>query len=157
MKDTEVIKKSDQIVSKLVDMLSVECEKKIAMEVDDDEEKYLKISIEGDDVGSLIGYRGKTLNAIQLIVSQMIARDLEDRIRVLVDVNNYRERRKEYLQSLGRKAAAQAQENNQSVELPPLSPYERRIIHMSLKDVDGVETESEGEGRDRHIVVKVKK
>ncbi len=154
MKDSEVIKKTEKIIEKFVNLLGVSCSRKISIEVDEGDKKYIKVIFEGDSLGDLIGYKGRVLNAIQIILSQIISFKLGESINVLVDVNNYRQRRKEYLESLARRAAQEARDNKQSVELPPLSPFERRIIHLCLKDEKGVTTESVGEGEERHVVVK---
>lgn len=156
MQDSEVIKTGEKIINDLIKLLGVDAELKVAVEIDEDEKKYLRVDIEGDELGFLIGYRGKTLNSIQSIFTQMLVRQLEGEevMAVCIDVNNYRERRKSYLKSLALRAATEAKESGQNIELPALSPYERRIVHLALKKEEGVSTESEGEGDERHVVVK---
>lgn len=154
MKDSEIIKKAEEYINELLKYLGVDCKVKVSMEVDEVDEKYLKIAIEGEDLGYLIGYRGKTLNALQVIIGQMISNEAGEIIRILIDVNDYRQRRKEYLRSLAYRAVREVRDSGQSVDMPVLSAYERRIVHMTLKDEQDVKTESEGEAEDRHIVIK---
>jgi len=152
--DTEVIKKSEELIDQILGLLGVQAARSISMEVDEAEEKFLKVSIEGEDLGYVIGYRGNTLNALQLLFVQILSREIEENVMVLVDINGFRERRKAHLESLALRAMQQAKDSKQDIELPPLSPYERRVIHLLIKKEEGVETESIGEGEDRHIVVK---
>jgi spoIIIJ-associated protein len=90
-----------------------------------------------------------------MIVAQIISKEVGEPIMVLVDVNEYRKRRNDYLKSLAQRAVQEAKDNNQDVELPPLSAFERRVIHIALKGENGVTTESVGEGEERHIVIKI--
>ena len=157
MKDSEIIKVAEEYIKKLLDSVAKDYKVKVSMEVDEADEKFLKVSVEAEDVGYLIGYRGKTLNAFQAILGQMLSRDAKQIIRVLIDVNDYRQRRREYLKSLAYRAVKEVRDSGQSVDMPPLSAYERRIIHMTLKEEEDVRTESEGEGEERHIVIKPEK
>ena len=149
----ELIKNAEDIAKKFLKLLEIEASCKADL-LTEGEEKVLKVSIDGDDLGLLIGYRGNTLNAIQLLFTQMLKIDREEGINVLVDVNNYRVRRNEYLCSLAKKACDEARESKQDIELAPLSSYERRVIHMALQTEKNIKTESAGEGEERHIVVK---
>jgi spoIIIJ-associated protein len=85
----------------------------------------------------------------------MLAHKFEKDLRVLLEVNDYREKREKYLQDIAQRAAMEVKSTGQEVELPPMKPYERRAIHMALKQEAGIETESIGEGEDRRIVVKL--
>jgi spoIIIJ-associated protein len=154
VKDNEVIKKAEEIIKEMIGLLNIRAKHSVSMEVDEADEKFLKVTIEGEDIGHVIGYRGNTLNALQLIFSQMLSREIGENVTVLVDVNGFRERRKRYLESLALRAVQQARESKQDIELPPLSPYERRVIHILLKKEEDISTESVGEGEDRHIVIK---
>lgn len=155
MKDKEIVKKAEELIRELLSLLSVTANVSVAVNVDEAEEKYVHIEITGEDLGGLIGYRGNTLNAVQVIFSQMMSKEVGEIIPILIDVNDFRKRRAEYLKSLAQRAAREATESNQDVELPPLSPYERRIIHLTLKNEEGVVTESKGEGDERRVVVKI--
>ena len=111
--------------------------------------------IGGDDAKKFIGHRGETLDAIQTLVSQVINKDREekDHVRVTVDADFYRERRKRILTALAKKLAQQAYENKQEIAVEPMNSYERRIMHGALQNSDYATTRSEGEGKDRHVVI----
>jgi spoIIIJ-associated protein len=157
MHDSDIIKKGDERIKELLELLKIKGKVKTSMEVDEVDQRYLKILIEGDNLGYLIGYRGKNLNALQFLFGQILSQEINELIKVQIDVNDYRQRRKEYLKSLAYRAVKEAKESGQDTELPPLSPFERRIVHMTLKDEEGIKTESEGVGEDRHIVIKITK
>ena len=118
------------------------------------EEKELSINLAGDDMGILIGKRGQTL---QYLVSLVVNRESEDYIRVKLDTENYRERRKETLETLAKNIAYKVKRTRRSVSLEPMNPYERRIIHSALQNDKYVVTRSEGEEPFRHVVISLKK
>ena len=111
--------------------------------------------ISGDNANKFIGHRGETLDAIQTLVGQVVnkSREEKDHVRVTVDADFYRERRKRTLTALAKKLARDAYENKQEISLEPMNSYERRIIHSALQNSDLATTRSEGEGKDRHVVV----
>jgi spoIIIJ-associated protein len=110
--------------------------------------------VEGeDDYGLLIGKRGQTIDALQLLAYQAAFRGLKDRKRVVVDAAGYRDRRREALVARADRAAEQALTGNHSVELDPMSAQERRVVHEHLKDRSGIETFSEGDEPHRCVVV----
>lgn len=154
MKDSKIIKITEGKMVELLELMGIEAVIKTEINQKDDR-KIVNVVIEGDDLGLIIGYRGNTLKSIQRIFSQIIYNKLDDDVSILVDVNGYRDKRESYLKSLARKAANQAEESGQDVELRPLSAYERRIIHITLKEDDGVSTESKGEGSERRVVIKI--
>lgn len=123
----------------------------------DEEEKVMDIELKGDDMGVLIGKRGQTLDSLQYLVSLVVNRDSDDYIRVKVDTENYRKRRKETLENLAKNIAYKVKRTKRSVSLEPMNPYERRIIHSALQGNRYVETYSEGNEPYRHVVVKLKK
>jgi spoIIIJ-associated protein len=102
----------------------------------------------------LIGHHGETLRALEYLVNQMMKRIDEHSPRLLLDVAGYRESRRRALEELAQEAAARVRESGQEEELRPMNPAERRIVHMALRELDGIETESRGEDRSRRIVVK---
>lgn len=153
MTDKKLVEKAEEVIEKFIDMLEVDVEKSVSVEVDSDDSKYVKVEIEGEDLGSLIGYKGRTLSSLQTIYAQVLSNQLGEIVNVMLDVNGYRAKRNEYLESLALRVAQEAKESGQNVELLPLSAYERRIIHMKLKEDPDVTTESTGEGRERHVVV----
>ncbi len=107
----------------------------------------------GDDYGLLIGKRGQTIDALQLLCYQAAFRGMRDRKRVVVDAAGYRERRREVLVSRADRAAEQALSSNCSVEMDPMSAQERRVVHEHLKERSGIETFSEGDEPQRRVVV----
>ena len=111
--------------------------------------------ITGDNASMFIGHRGETLDAIQTLAGQVINknRDEKDHVRVTVDADFYRERRKRTLTALAKKLAKDAYENRKEISLEPMNSYERRIIHSALQNSELATTRSEGEGKDRHVVV----
>lgn len=111
--------------------------------------------IGGDDAKIFIGHRGETLDAIQYLASQYInsSRNEDNHVRVTVDADFYRERRKRILTSLAKKLAAQAYNEKREISLEPMNSYERRIIHSVLQNSYEATTRSEGEGKDRHVVI----
>ncbi len=123
----------------------------------DEAEKNMDIDLSGDDMGVLIGKRGQTLDSLQYLVSLVVNKDVEDYVRVKVDTENYRERRKETLENLAKNIAYKVKRTRRSVSLEPMNPYERRIIHSALQNDKYVTTHSEGEEPYRKVVVTLKK
>lgn len=107
---------------------------------------------------NLIGFRGRNLSAIQLVLSLMIKNQINEEkwIRVLLDINNYRAEQKTRLESMMKNLADKVIKTGSPVTLANMSSYERRICHMAVADMEGIETESEGEGEERHVVIKPK-
>ncbi len=122
-----------------------------------DEEYTLNINIEGDDMGLLIGKRGQTLDSVQYITSLVVNKGMDDYVRIKVDTEDYRERRKETLERLARNIAYKVKRTRRPVALEPMNPYERRIIHSALQNDRYVTTHSEGEEPYRKIVVTLKR
>ncbi len=123
----------------------------ISVEADDEE---VKINIScGDDYGSVIGRRGETLDAIQYLTRLVINRGSEEYKRVSINVGNYREKRENTLRSLARKNAAKVRKYGRNVVLEPMNPYERRIIHTTVQDIEGVTSHSVGSDGDRKVVI----
>lgn len=116
-------------------------------------EGNIKVLIEGEDAAILIGRDGQTLEALQLIVGIAVNKNLEERIRLFVDVGDYRKRRIENLKEHAINLAKKVTENGESIEMEPLNSFERRAIHMALRESTEVMTESQGEGTERHIVI----
>lgn len=111
--------------------------------------------IGGSEASYFIGHRGETLDAIQYLVSQFINKDKssQDMLRVTVDADFYRERRKKTLTALATKLGKSALAGKKEIALEPMNSYERRIIHFALQDSEDCTTRSEGEGKDRHVVI----
>lgn len=113
----------------------------------------ITLNVEGDNLGLIIGRRGETLDALQLIVAIAANRSLDDGARIILDAEDYRRRHRDSLHEMALEYAADAKKRGQEVVIPDLKAYERRIVHMALRDDPGVETYSEGEGRDRILVI----
>lgn len=122
-----------------------------------DEEGALSITMEGKNMGILIGKRGQTLDSLQYLVSLVVNKESEEYIHVKVDTENYRQRRKETLENLAKNIAYKVKRTKRSVSLEPMNPYERRIIHSALQNDKYVTTHSEGEEPFRRVVVTLKK
>jgi spoIIIJ-associated protein len=114
------------------------------------------IHVYGDDLGRLIGSHGDTLNDFQYIARLMAGHALRRRADFLVDIDNYRQQRKDALTSLAQRMADKAVERNRAVTLEPMSAYDRRIIHMALRDHAEVYTNSVGEGETRRVRIYLK-
>ncbi len=117
----------------------------------------LDIDFSGDDMGMLIGKRGQTLDSLQYLTSLVVNKGQEHYIRVKLDTENYRSRRKDTLENLARNIAYKVRKTRKPVSLEPMNPYERRIIHSALQGNRYVETYSEGNEPYRHVVVTLKK
>ena len=122
-----------------------------------EEEKEMDINLSGDEMGILIGKRGQTLDSLQYLVSLVVNKESEDYLRVKLDTENYRERRKETLETLAKNIAYKVKRTRRSVSLEPMNPYERRIIHSALQNDKYVFTRSEGEEPFRHVVISLKR
>lgn len=123
----------------------------------DEENRDIDIDLSGDEMGVLIGKRGQTLDSLQYLVSLVVNKDVEEYIRVKVDTENYRKRRKETLENLAKNIAYKVKRTKRPVSLEPMNPYERRIIHSALQNDKYVTTYSEGDEPFRHVVVVLKK
>lgn len=122
-----------------------------------EEERNMDIELNGDEMGVLIGKRGQTLDSLQYLVSLVVNKDADEYIRVKVDTENYRERRKETLENLAKNIAYKVKRNKRPVSLEPMNPYERRIIHSTLQNDKYVTTHSEGDEPFRRVVVTLKR
>jgi spoIIIJ-associated protein len=138
-----------ELVEGVLDELDLDGE----VEVREDDDRIEAIVDGDDDYGLLIGKRGQTIDALQLLCYQAAFRGLRERKRVVVDAAGYRERRRETLESRADRAAEQALSGDRNVEMDPMSAQERRVIHEYLKDRAGVETYSEGDEPHRCVVV----
>ena len=127
---------------------------KINVTVNDDQ---VDIDLVGDDMGVLIGKRGQTLDSLQYLVSLVINKKSDKYMRVKLDTENYRERRKETLENLAKNIAFKVKRTKRPVSLEPMNPYERRVIHSALQNDRYVTTRSEGDEPFRHVVVVLKK
>lgn len=113
----------------------------------------LILDVVGGNLAVLIGRRGRTLDALQVLVSTIAHHRLDNHYRLTVDVESYKQRQREKLENMAYSAASRADRQNRDINLRPMNPYERRIVHMALRDDDRVETYSVGVDPDRYVVV----
>ena len=123
----------------------------------DKEEDALNIDMEGEDMGVLIGKRGQTLDSLQYLTSLVVNKNQKNYVRVKLDTEDYRRRRKDTLENLAKNIASKVKRTHHAVSLEAMNPYERRIIHSALQGNKYVETHSEGNEPYRHVVVTPKK
>ena len=119
-------------------------------------ETDLKVSLNNHDLGYLIGYRGETLYAMQNIISSIASKGIEHRVRVILDIEGYKNKREKTLQDLADKVARKVIKTRKSVTLEPMKAYERKIIHSHLQESTKVQTKSIGEEPNRRIVISLK-
>ncbi len=127
----------------------------ISYEIKEDEE-LIKVEINGNDTGFLIGYRGEVLNSIQTVISNIAKKDYGERIKVVVNISGFREKREKDLENLALKIAGTVIKTRKSITLEPMSAYERKIIHTKLQENEKVKTYSIGEEPYRKVVVSLK-
>lgn len=163
-KKEETPKKEPQVLGKVEDKTIKACEvflqdvlKAMGMEVKItstiDNEGALNINMEGDNMGILIGKRGQTLDSLQYLTNRIANKNQEEYVRVKLDTENYRQRRKETLENLAKNIAYKVKRTKKPVSLEPMNPYERRVIHSALQGDKYVSTHSEGEEPYRRVVV----
>ncbi len=128
----------------------------VSVAVATDEEGNVRVNMDGDTLGILIGRRGETLDALQYLTSLRVNRGQSDYTRVTLDTEGYRAKREEALVRLANRMANRAQKTGRKVSLEPMNPYERRILHSALQDHPSVTTHSEGEEPNRHVVITLK-
>jgi spoIIIJ-associated protein len=117
------------------------------------EEDRVVLSIEGDQSGILIGRKGRTLDALQFIVSKIVNKSLDQKVRVVIDSENYRERRKEALVEMALKIGEKAKRIKKPITTGPLNPHDRRIIHLALRDDQELDTKSRGDGVLKKVLI----
>lgn len=112
------------------------------------------VSIQTDEAGRVIGYKGESLEALQLLINQIVSQRSTEFKRVIIDVADWRKNKEEELAQRAKEWANQVLESKKELELEPMSSWQRRVVHVTLQDMEGVESESIGEGRERHLVIK---
>lgn len=141
-------------LDELFEAMGVKTECKIKF---DEAHNFMDIDLSGDDMGILIGKRGQTLDSLQYLISLFVNKNSENYVKVQLDTENYRERRKKTLENLARNIAYKVKRTRRSVSLEPMNPYERRIIHSALQNDRYVCTKSEGEDPYRKVVIMPKR
>jgi len=147
----KIVKK---IAAKMLKLLKVEAKLDVS---EDKENQAIMVQIETEDSGVLIGLHGETLASFQLLLSIIASREMGEWGRIIVNVGDYRQKREEVLRHMGLNAAQKVRFSGESVCLPGLSASDRRVIHLVLSEYNDVAAESEGEGKDRHLVIKPNK
>ena len=143
-----------EFLSSIFDAMKMEVEILVAV---NEEEHIIEVELKGDDMGILIGKRGQTLDSLQYLTSLVVNKGKSNYIRVKLDTEDYRKRRKETLENLARGIAYKVKRTKRPVSLEPMNPFERRIIHSALQNDRYVTTHSEGDEPYRHVVVTLKK
>ncbi len=153
--DSEAVRAAHDTVVELVQRLGLEAQVTAEWGEKDPKARIrpLLVDVQGDDLGILIGRGGETLTALQYISRLIVAKELQRPVAVVIDIEGYRARREEQLGRLAQKMAAQAADLDRTMELEPMPPNERRIIHVALRDNPAVTTESIGEGSSRKVTI----
>ena len=152
--DGSLEKKAESFLKDVFHAMEIEADIQV---VYDPSNQAMDINLNGEDMGILIGKRGQTLDSLQYLVSLVVNKDSSDYIRVKVDTENYRQRRKETLENLAKNIAYKVKRTKRSVSLEPMNPYERRIIHSALQNDRYVTTHSEVDEPFRRVVVTLKR
>lgn len=146
---------ADAAVDILRSLLSFYDAGDVSIDEYDGDDGELVFDVQSSDLAVLIGRHGHTLEAFQSLFSLLVSRKIGFHFPVVVDIEGYRNRRREKVISMARSAAARARRDHGSVSLPPMSAFERRLIHLELRDDASVETHSEGSDSSRHVVISV--
>jgi len=153
LSDEQVDAIADIGIEHLRKLISFLSDTEISIEEFEGDEGEIILDVTGEDVGVLIGRHGRTIDALQAIVSSMTTKKTGVRYPLSVDVEGYKHRRKQKVVEIARRAADRARRTNRPVSLKAMTPHERRIVHMALRNQDGVTSTSEGSGSYRHVVV----
>jgi spoIIIJ-associated protein len=152
--DKKILAIIEETLKELLDNLGVTAKSKVAF---DEEETIVLIELSAEaDNALLVGYHGKNLSALQTILGLMVFKKTGRWFHIVVDVDGYRQKRQAQVEEMARRALDQARATGQSIAIANLSPRERRQIHLFFKDDPEVETHSEGEGRNRQLIVSLK-
>ncbi len=153
--DEETEKLAVDIVNYILSSLEVDV-KTFFRDQDEKDVKSVYFEIEGDDSGLIIGRKGETLRSLEFIISFILKRQLDKRVRVILDVEGYQERRRQNLASQAEFTADKVIKTGRSMKMDPMSPFDRRIVHLTLENEKKVVTESEGTGSRRQVVIRPK-
>ena len=151
--DDEMDKVADIAVGYLRQILELFGETSSSIDEYDGDEGELILDVNGGDLAVLIGRHGRTLDALQMVLTSLMSSRLKFYYPIVVDIEGYKMRRKRKLEDMARSSAERAKKRHGKVALAPMNAYERRIIHLTLVKDDGVVTHSEGEDPDRHVVI----
>ncbi len=151
--EEEVDRIADTAIEAIQDILKYFDVGEVSIEEYEGDEGELILDITGDDLAVLIGRHGRTLDALQFLISSITSRIVGHRYPIVVDVEGYKARQRQKIEDIALNAADKAVDQDGSIKLRPMTPYERRIVHITLRGDERVETMSEGEGRARRVVV----
>lgn len=144
---TSELKKAKEVVEGFLEKLGVKAKANVYAV-----EEYLKVEIDGPDSSLLIGFHGDNLKALRHLLSIVLRKEVSEELIILVDVSHYLDRREEKIKEMAKKVIDKVKKTGRPQELPPLNAFERRIAHSYITE-QGLKSESQGEGRERHIVV----
>lgn len=153
--DKKEIKTIKEITEKLLKLLGVDGDFEI-LEAKDAKEENVEIVLNTKDTGVVIGYHGDTLEGLQLVLSLCVARNLGRFVRISIDVGDYKKNRTEFLKTLALETKERVMAEGKEIVVPELKSWERRIVHLLLEKDENVVSESQGEGRDRVLIVSPK-
>ncbi|MFN2464942.1 MAG: RNA-binding cell elongation regulator Jag/EloR [Candidatus Dormibacteria bacterium] len=142
---------AERLLVEVLERMGIEAS--VEHRLDDRDEGPAIIDIRGADLGALIGWRGDTLRALQLLLNNMVRREMPEAEPVVLDIERYRARREDSVRDLALRVADRAKQNQERIGLEPMMPFERRAVHTALADDPDVTTESEGEEPDRRVVI----
>lgn len=151
--DEELDLVADTAIAALKDILKYFNVGQVTIDEYEGDEGELILDITGDDLAVLIGRHGRTLESLQFLISVITSRTIGFRYPIVIDVEGYKSRQRQKLEEIAESAAHRAVSQDKEIRLRPMTPYERRIVHIALRDNPDVETHSEGEGRGRRVVI----
>ena len=151
--DEQLDEIADTAIAVLKDILKYFNVGEVTIDEYEGDDGELILDITGKDLAVLIGRHGRTLDALQFLISAITVRKIGYRFPIVIDVESYKNRQRQKLEALARSSANKAVSQGRSIKLRPMTPYERRIIHVALREDNRVDTASEGEGSARHVVV----
>jgi len=149
-KDRETMLKANEMLTRILRLMHIDAESKI-----NTANNYIEIT--GKGIGIIIGKHGKTLDALQFLLNRMVNKGLENSTRIRIDAQGYRKRHVEHLKSIAIKLGQKVKRTGQAISLEKMNPYDRRIVHLALKDDKRVDTKSVGEGLYKSIVISPRK
>lgn len=144
-----------ELACELLERINFEVENVFVEDIEGEENQVL-VGITVQNPAILIGFKGKNLAAVQLVLSMLVKAQTGEWVRILLDVNNYREEQKSRLEKMVETLAEKVIQTGKPVALANMSSYERRLCHMAVANIEGVMSESEGEGEERHVVIKIR-
>ncbi len=147
----------EESITEFITQVTTAMELTVKVEIKKEEENTYNVELFGDDMGVLIGKRGQTLDSLQYLANLAVNKNTEEYVKIKLDTEDYRQRRKDTLENLAKNIAFKVKRSKKAVALEPMNPFERRVIHSALQGDKYVTTHSEGEEPFRHVVVTLKK